>query len=590
MNGNEREIVTIFKEYDEVLAASIKAHSTDKSFIYHFTTGAIAEARAEMTQQMRSSIAHRIQVFSREGRLEISLYRDAKGDIQRQSSLEGTHVYLNEKFLEQLKGIPGKRDLEFLSSNRLDLIHIAAVRTASGRIVGYLEELIHVDPSFLKDLSRRLEAEIAMISEDGASVISSHEDFKAYPRDFFTSKLIGKTQLYFDLKVRGAPYGFMLSTLNWGEKKILLAVAASKVESQSLQKKLNYAFFTVVGVIALLLVVISFFFSKLFFRPLNTLVQAIEKVSLDGGQVEINDYSDTEIGVLARSFNEMSKRVHEAQLKLKNNIVELERANLAIRETQGMLVHSAKMASLGQLVAGVAHELNNPIGFIYSNMDHLRDYSEKLIALIRVAEESPKDLLKQKQNVDFEYIVKDLPKLIKSCEEGAKRTRDIVIGLRNFSRIEETQTKEMNVEEGIDTTLSLLSGELKDRIDVHKDYGGVPLLLCNPSEINQVLMNVLANAAQAIDGTGSIFIRTYKSGDRISISIRDTGRGIKSDVIDRIFDPFFTTKSLGSGTGLGLSISYGIIKKHGGDIKVTSKPGSGSDFTIELPLAASNGR
>jgi two-component system NtrC family sensor kinase len=280
----------------------------------------------------------------------------------------------------------------------------------------------------------------------------------------------------------------------------------------------------------------------------------------------------------------MSQRVYQVQKDLKAKIDELESANSEIRETQARLVHSAKMASLGQLVAGVAHELNNPIGFIYSNMSHLNEYSEKLIKLIEIAQKDPQKLKSEMKRVDFNYIVEDLPKLIHSCEEGARRTRDIVLGLRSFSRLEEGQIKEADIHEGIEETLRLLTGEFKNRIKVHRKFGKIPHIICYPSHLNQVFMNILSNAAQAIEGEGDIYIETGKfDSKRIFISIRDTGRGMAQSTVEQIFDPFFTTKSIGKGTGLGLSISYGIVQKHGGELLVESELKKGTQFKIILP-------
>jgi two-component system NtrC family sensor kinase len=205
--------------------------------------------------------------------------------------------------------------------------------------------------------------------------------------------------------------------------------------------------------------------------------------------------------------------------------------------------------------------------------------------LEEVQGKSPSQLPAEKEKADLEYIVKDLPKLISSCEDGARRTRDIVLGLRNFSRLDESQIKQVDVHEGLEATLQLLSGELKNRIKVTKNFGQIPKVECFPSQLNQVFMNVLGNAAQAIDGEGEISITTKSlPGDRVEISIRDTGRGMSKPTLEKIFDPFFTTKSLGSGTGLGLSISYGVIQKHGGEILVSSEVGKGTEFKIILPI------
>jgi len=316
------------------------------------------------------------------------------------------------------------------------------------------------------------------------------------------------------------------------------------------------------------------------------LVQAVQTMDSKEGPAEIPISSATEFGVLQESFNEMSRRMYDAKIELETKVREVEAAYVELKDTQARLVHTAKMASLGQLVAGIAHELNNPIGFIYSNMSHLKDYSDRMVRIIETAESNPKKLEAAKEENDFEYIQKDLPRLIASCEEGARRTRDIVLGLRNFSRLDEAKLKRVNLKEGVEDTLKLLAGELKNRVRVHEDFEPVPEVLCYASQLNQVFMNVLSNAAQAIDGEGDIWIRLrhLKETGCAEISMKDSGKGMPAEIVEKIFDPFFTTKGVGQGTGLGLSISYGIIKQHGGDIQVRSEPGKGTEFIITIPI------
>jgi two-component system NtrC family sensor kinase len=287
--------------------------------------------------------------------------------------------------------------------------------------------------------------------------------------------------------------------------------------------------------------------------------------------------TETEVGLLMESFNDMSKKVSQSRQELEKKLEEL-------KNTQATLVHSAKMASLGQLVAGVAHELNNPIGFIYSNITHLKEYVEKIQKVWVAVEKNPNEVESIKKEVDFDYIMEDLPKLISSCEDGAKRTRDIVLGLRNFSRLDEAQLKKVDLKEGLQNTLKLLASELKNKIIVHEEYGKLDLVRCYASQINQVFMNIISNAAQAIEKEGDIWIKTWQEDNLAFVSIRDSGPGIPREAFDKIFDPFFTTKPVGKGTGLGLSISYGIVQKHGGEILVESQPGHGTTFIVKVPL------
>jgi two-component system NtrC family sensor kinase len=217
-------------------------------------------------------------------------------------------------------------------------------------------------------------------------------------------------------------------------------------------------------------------------------------------------------------------------------------------------------------------------------MGVLTDYIDRFEKLIEVAEKTPKKLEAAKEDVDYDYMMKDLPKLIRSCQDGAKRVRDIVLNLKNFSRSDELERKEYNLEEGLESTIQILKSELKNRIEVHKSFGTIPEVYCYAGQINQVFMNIISNAVQSIEGKGDIWIETKKKGLEIIISIRDNGKGIPPKVLNKIFDPFFTTKPVGQGTGLGLSISYGIIEKHQGQILVDSEEGKGTEFKIILPL------
>lgn len=318
----------------------------------------------------------------------------------------------------------------------------------------------------------------------------------------------------------------------------------------------------------------------------------MQHMSEKGDPIEVKHFSRTEVGLLADNFNEMSRQISEYQTDLENKIEDLEKANIEVRETQNQLIQSAKLAGLGQLVAGVAHELNNPIGFIYSNIQHLREYSDSLINLAEELGKDHKNFEKLKEKYDFDFISKDLPKLISSCEEGARRTREIVVGLRNFSRASDKEEKRFSVTDCLDSTLDLLKGAAKKgSVQTAKRYDEfVPLVTGNPNQISQVFMNILSNAFQAVEDNGQVGIdvRYDKKEEEIIVVISDNGVGISKENLDKIFDPFFTTKDVGKGTGLGLSISYGIIQSHGGDIKVDSAPGKGTQFIVTLPTVPPN--
>jgi two-component system NtrC family sensor kinase len=547
-------------------------------------------ARENLRLWFKGSFAHRIWVFSRDGRLEVALYKDDRGLVQRRENLEGA-VELQEPLIKAMAGksemllmdIGGQETSGKPRDAHLEFSVFSKVVNGSGKLLGYVEEAITVDEPVLQSIRNRLNAEIFFFQPEKSIILATHEDLSLYKVDTFLPHL--KDDGFFEMNIRSNPYRLMLRELKWGDTPFVLGLGASKSAAMNVLKNVNIAFFTVVGAIIILLVALSFFASKILLTPIYEVLGAIESVNFDESLLQIPTTNETELGLLAESFNDLSRRTFESRKALKDKIQELETANNEIRDTQAKLVHTAKMASLGQLVAGVAHELNNPIGFIYSNMTHLRDYSQKLIHLIDVAENEPNRLKAEKSKADLEYIEKDLPKLISSCEDGARRTRDIVLGLRNFSRLEEAQIKQVDIHEGLENTLQLLTGELKNRIKVVKNFDKLPKVNCYPSQLNQVFMNVLSNAAQAIENEGEIQITTRRlGGDRVEVAIRDSGKGMSKATLEKVFDPFFTTKGLGSGTGLGLSISYGVIQKHGGDILVSSELGKGTEFKIILPV------
>jgi signal transduction histidine kinase/RNAse (barnase) inhibitor barstar len=281
--------------------------------------------------------------------------------------------------------------------------------------------------------------------------------------------------------------------------------------------------------------------------------------------------------------------IHE--LESKNR--ELEKLYRELQETQTQLIHSEKMAGLGQLVAGVAHELNNPISFVYANLRMLEDYMQALRKLIALATDPPGDsvLLAQKireisQAYDWAFLQQDIGNIISESLEGSRRVKEVVENLRTFSRLDEAEWKQVDLHDGLDSTLKILHSQLKDRITVLKNYGELPKVSCNPGQINQVFMNLLVNAAQAIPDKGEIRITTRHIDEYVEIEICDNGVGIPEEVLPRIFDPFYTTKPVGKGTGLGLSVSYGIIRKHHGEISVRSRKNEGTCFTIRLPISA----
>ncbi|MEI8388895.1 MAG: ATP-binding protein [bacterium] len=347
----------------------------------------------------------------------------------------------------------------------------------------------------------------------------------------------------------------------------------------------------------------AFILAKNVTGPIIKLVEGAEEFSQGNLKYRTDVKSDDEIGLLSKAFNDMADKLSDLYNSLEQKVldrthdlskinIQLKRANKEIKDTQSMIVHNEKMRSLGQLVAGVAHELNNPINFIYGNLLHLKKYSNDFIEIINkyeaIQKQFPEDKFKEveklKQDLEYDFIVEDLELLLKSCYDGAERSKQIIIDLKNFSRLDEAQIKEVDIHEGIDSALNILESKYKGRVTINKQYGMIPNVMCYAGQINQVFMNILDNATQAIEGDGNIYIRTKIEDQNVIIEFEDTGAGIAEDVIPKIFDPFFTTKPVGEGTGLGLSICYKIIRSHNGKMEVESEKGKGTKFIIEIPI------
>ena len=283
----------------------------------------------------------------------------------------------------------------------------------------------------------------------------------------------------------------------------------------------------------------------------------------------------------------------EAELLRRNQ--ELTELNEKLSLAQAQLLQSEKLASIGQLAAGVAHEINNPISFVFSNFGTLQTYVDSLLRVLVRYEEAERfiadpDVLRSiadlREQVDLAFLQDDVQVLMAESREGIERVRRIVQDLKDFSRVDAHQEWQWaDLHQGIDSTLNIVNNEVKYKADIVKEYGDIPEVECLPSQINQVIMNIVVNGAQAISGPrGRITVRTGTREDHVWIEIADTGCGIPPAIRSRIFDPFFTTKPVGTGTGLGLSLSYGIIQKHRGSIAVQSEEGAGTTFRIELPI------
>jgi len=364
------------------------------------------------------------------------------------------------------------------------------------------------------------------------------------------------------------------------------------------------------SVSALVIVLLTFSVARRITVPLKKLTLGAQVIAKGDYSQRVEVSGKDEIGTLARSFNEMAaslqersqalidlnrsleEKVSERTRELEATNEEVKKAYQELKETQFQLVQSEKMASLGQLVAGIAHEIKNPLNFVYGNTEFLKQYVEKMVSLVKLYEaeleqvgSNSKEIEAFKQQIHYEFMVEDLNTLIDNFEEGARRIHSIISDLRTFSRMDSDDFRKINIHDPIELSLNLLQNEYKGRITIHKDYSELPQVSCHSGKISQVFMNLLSNACQAINGEGEIWIRTRPNNSYVCIEIEDTGSGIEEGDLERIFEPFFTTKTVGKGTGLGLSISYAIVEQHDGRIEVDSKIGKGTTFRVLLPVS-----
>ncbi|MGR6873408.1 sensor histidine kinase [Pseudomonas sp. HK3] len=291
-------------------------------------------------------------------------------------------------------------------------------------------------------------------------------------------------------------------------------------------------------------------------------------------------------GMLERNAN--NKKIEDSYLEIKSS-------HDKIKQAQAQLVQSEKMASLGQLAAGVAHEINNPIGFVSSNFGTLREYTDIIAEYFKLAEtlaadsdsDVSKKMVEMDESEDFTFLFSDIKNIMNDCDDGLKRVKEIVLNLKSFARGDEETTEAFSLNNCIENTIKVVWNELKYKVTLHKEFDEAnPIVNGHEGQIGQVIMNMLVNAAQAMEVEGHIYISTIKQDGFARLIIRDTAKGMPQSVVDKIFDPFYTTKGVNEGTGLGLSISHGIVEKHGGKISVESEEGVGTSFMIDIPLVS----
>ncbi|NES96256.1 MAG: HAMP domain-containing protein [Desertifilum sp. SIO1I2] len=390
-----------------------------------------------------------------------------------------------------------------------------------------------------------------------------------------------------------------------------IAVLKSFEETEQAERKLwcVVAIFGFLGGVLIVgVMLLGFRVTQALSRRIQSLTQATQALAQGDLTIRLQTNTQDEVGVLAQGFNTMAEQLTLRDRQLSQHMQQLESTLEELHRTQGQMVQSEKMSALGQMVAGVAHEINNPVNFIHGNLSYIEQYLQDLLKIIHSYQHhyphpSP-SLQAELEEAELDFLVEDLQKILKSMKVGSDRIRNIVISLRNFSRLDEAEFKLADLHEGIDNTLMILQHRLKAQsdapaIEVIKNYGQLPLVECYPGYLNQVFMNLLANAIDALEEAaqkktreerhiqpGIIWISTQQTTDDwAKIMIADNGLGMSQPVRSRIFDPFFTTKPIGKGTGLGLPISYQIVtEKHNGKLECDSTPQKGTQFVIHIPI------
>ena len=573
LKSNGREVEVMFSEFYNKLKNNRENYAGNPRFTYSLSVGDIPALNDISAEWLADNIITSVATYSRDGRR----LTFAGKELTYQTRL-------NQRYIEHLEDFGDMGVIEH-GPQRLELSLVSKIINSKTKLIGFVEQRIVLGDPFLSKVKDDLKLDLMLLNSRNQVILST------IPGNIVFGNLNapGKNSLI-DVQGNNNSYAFIPYSVLWDSSEFKVFIGTSKLEIQRILKNINVAFLGVTGLGVLFLIITIFISTTVLLKPVSKLIEGLREFENTDSLVQVKVKNRTEIGVLIETFNQMSLKVFQTRNDLKNKIKELEQANINLKEAQMQLVQSAKMTSLGQLVAGVAHELNNPIGFIYSNTSHLKEYTSQLLSIIQEIETHPELINEIKEKHEFDYIKKDLPLLINSCLEGAQRTRDIVIGLRNFSRLEESQLKEIDLNDSIDMTLEFLKGEVKNRIKIHRNFETLPLIYCYASQINQVLLNILSNAVHAISGSGNIWISTSvppvetTQEPKVRIVIKDSGEGMSAEVVEKIFEPFFTTKEVGKGTGLGLSISYGIIQNHEGEISVQSEKGVGTEFVITIPV------
>lgn len=468
------------------------------------------------------------------------------------------------------------------------------------RIVGGILLGTALGDDFLTQINQSIHYELLILSDKNEKLASTFSGETA-----FAAKQLYELDLVTVNNQKFFAHPIELKGLQ--EQKFTLVL----LESQEQLEQIILAIWGIVATVSFIgasfTIAIAYWIAQRTARPIQDITQvARQVVQKERFDLRTGINTQDEIGTLAQSLNQLidwvGQYTHDLgvaaqtlEARVDERTKELSNALRELKDTQSQLIQTEKMSSLGQMIAGIAHEINNPISFIQGNLNPLKEYFEDLLELIETYKcEYPTPtsaVLETQAAIDLEFILEDLEKLFQSLNIGTKRVHEIVLSLRNFSRLDEAVVKDVNIHDGLDSTLLILNHRIKSCVTVTKDYGDLPLIRCFPAQLNQVFTNIIANALDAMFEADceskelSIVTRAIAT-DQIEITIRDSGPGIPEHIRSKVFDPFFTTKPVGKGTGLGLGICFKIVQQHQGRIDIRTQVDQGTEFIITLPTNA----
>jgi len=474
--------------------------------------------------------------------------------------------------------------------------------TENGNWIQFQDE--NMDVVFVSEVTYNnlIEGYLIFIAKFASLFESNQYLFEAQEQDRFFSALYGDLVII-ETEMTGEDFIYSIFPLQTLPVSIQVATILSRIRDPI--KRILYQIILLSSISVLVLTVIfSAITSRSMTKPLLTLENGIRQVGMGNWEkLRVFEKDPAEIQFLREAFNIMQDSIREKTAELEAINSELKKSNKDLKDAQKTIVHQEKMVSLGRLAAGIAHEINNPTGFVIGNLSTLKEYIDVFKRLctemksltpmlkgndfsanLQEVQQAVQKIETLNETEDIDLIINDLDPLLDELDRGMDRIKNIVQGLRDFSREDADVLEKADINEGIENALKIAWNKLKYKAEIIREFGVLPLIPCNIHQLEQVFINLLMNAADAIEKQGTIKITTEKTDTHIDITFADTGQGMGPDVAEHIFDPFFTTKEVGKGTGLGLSVSHGIIENHGGTIEVESEPGKGTRFFISLPF------